>query len=179
MKKSDLIELLGKYKPDDENEKKYKEQILDFLNENDVFLGKKNQIGHITGSSWIVNYDKTKALLTHHRKLDKWIQLGGHTEEDETILETAMREAQEESGLNSVKCLSEEIFDISIHKFSTILDVPEHFHYDIRFLFEADCDEKIIVSNESKDVKWVSLDRMAEYNADSSRMRMVKKTNKL
>lgn len=41
-----------------------------------------------------------KVLLIHHRKLDKWLPLGGHIELDEDPEQAALREAKEESGLD-------------------------------------------------------------------------------
>src|SRR5215510_11521790 len=73
------------------------------------------QIGHVTGSAWIVDLDRTHALLTHHRKLNKWLQLGGHADGDPDILRVALREAREESNLDAIRPVSENIFDVDIH----------------------------------------------------------------
>lgn len=132
--------------------------MIDFLLNNEIIFGKENKDGHFTGSSWIINSDKSKALLTHHAKLNKWLQLGGHSETDESTFDTALREAQEESGLNSIKALSDEIFDIDVQYIPEYKGEKEHFHYDIRFVFEADEGEKINLTEESKEVSWVSLD---------------------
>ena len=70
--------------------------------------------GHITGSAWIVNTTRERVLLTHHRKLGRWLQPGGHSDGDADTLEVALREAQEESGLD-VRALDEAIFDLDIH----------------------------------------------------------------
>ncbi|MCX6956055.1 MAG: NUDIX domain-containing protein, partial [Verrucomicrobia bacterium] len=71
--------------------------------------------GHLTGSAWIVSPDRTRTLLTHHHKLDKWLQLGGHADGDGDLLAVALREAREESGLVNVRAASTEIFDLDRH----------------------------------------------------------------
>jgi 8-oxo-dGTP pyrophosphatase MutT (NUDIX family) len=174
--RKNLIELLEVYHPDDSLEKKYKNQILEFITNNQVIFGKENKTGHITGSSWVTNNSKNKALLCYHRKLNKWLQLGGHSDEDENIFDTAIREAREESGLLSLKVLSEKIFDIDIHFIPGFGEENGHLHYDIRFIFEADEKEDIIISNESKDIAWVDLDNIKELNSSESLIRMAEKT---
>ncbi|WP_139902204.1 hypothetical protein [Clostridium thermarum] len=83
MNRENLISLLQSYRPVDSDERQYKESILNFINDNNIIFGKGNKKGHITASAWIVNKDRSKVLLTHHNKQDRWMQLGGHTEEDE------------------------------------------------------------------------------------------------
>ena len=177
MKREQVIELIKKYNPNDLREKEYKEQILDFIYENDNFAGRDNEKGHLTASSWILSKDRKKVLLTHHLKLNRWLQLGGHVEDDETILKASLREAEEESGLSSVKCISEDIFDIDVHLIPKRGNLEAHNHLDIRFLLEADENEELkLMKSESKDLKWVSLDEVSKYTSEESVMRMVRKT---
>lgn len=179
MKKTEIILLLQDYNTNNEFEVKCRDRIIDFIKNNDVYLGKGNSDGHLTGSAWIVNADKSKILLTHHKKLDKWLQLGGHTEENENLLQTALREAMEESGLSNVKVISDYIFDMDVHLIPSRKNEKEHFHYDIRFLFEADESENIEISHESKDLKWVSIEEISSYSKEESIHRMIRKTLKL
>ncbi len=180
MNKEVLINLVKKYNPDNIQEKESKEKILNFLYENDNFTGRDNKLGHITGSAWIVRKDRKKVLLTHHLKLDRWLQVGGHVESDNSILESALREAMEETGLTSIKPLSEEIFDIDVHLIPKRGDVEAHNHYDIRFLFEADENEKINrQEDESKAIKWITLDEVSSYAGEGTVLRMTDKTKLL
>lgn len=110
----------------------------------------------------------------HHAKLNKWVQPGGHADGEENILNVALREAEEETGLKNLMP-NAAIFDVDVHVIPARKDFPEHFHYDIRFLIEADEREKIVVSDESHDVKWVSLDELEEYTSERSVLRMKEK----
>ncbi len=133
--------------------------------------------GHLTGSAWIVSPDRTRTLLTHHLKLDKWLQLGGHADGDGHLREVAAREAREESGLTRVRAVSAAIFDVDRHWIPPRKAEPGHYHYDLRFLFEADPAEPLAVSSESKDLAWVALERVTALNPEESMARMVRKTS--
>ncbi len=121
--------------------------------------------GHVTGSALIVNPDETKVLLTHHRKLNKWLQLGGHLDPGEAVHEGALREAKEESGLKVVDFLPYQTrfvpwpspipFDVDIHPIPQRGNEPDHFHYDVAFLFKTSSEE-IVMSDESHALKWFS-----------------------
>lgn len=132
--------------------------------------------GHLTGSAWIVSPDRTRTLLTHHHKLDKWLQLGGHADGDGDLVAVALREAREESGLTRLRVVSREIFDFDRHLIPARKSDPEHVHYDLRFLIEADPDEPLTISSESKDLAWVELVRVPALNPEESIARMVRKT---
>ena len=132
--------------------------------------------GHLTGSAWVVDPGRTRTLLTHHRKLDKWLQLGGHADGDPDLLAVALREAREESGLTQVRAVSPEIFDLDRHWIPARKTEPAHWHYDLRFMLEADPAETLTVTNESKDLAWVEVARVTALNPEESMARMVRKT---
>ena len=137
-------------------------------------------IGHITASCWIVDPGRGQALLAWHKRLDRWLQMGGHVEpEDQTLLGAALREAREESGLTSVRAVVASLFDLDIHPIPARRGEPDHLHYDVRFLFNADPGEPLAASPESRAVAWVRLDAVVERNPDASMRRMVKKTRRL
>lgn len=132
--------------------------------------------GHLTGSAWIVDPTRTRTLLTHHHKLDKWLQLGGHADGDSDLLAVALREAREESGLTRLAVVSPTVFDVDRHLIPARKSEPAHYHYDIRFMIEADPAEPLVVSNESKDLAWVEVSRVTALNPEESMARMVRKT---
>ncbi len=132
--------------------------------------------GHITGSTWVVNGQRSKVVLLHHVNLKRWLQPGGHADGDEHVLRVALRELEEETGLRSVKLIFPGIFDLDIHPIPARKSFPDHFHYDVRFFLEADDQEQIIVSEESLDVKWIPLDEVNSITDNISILRMVEKT---
>src|SRR5690606_30691327 len=88
-------------------------------------------VGHFTGSAWLVDRSGMRVLLTHHRKLDRWLQLGGHADGEEDLARVALREAAEESGLRDL-AVDADIFDIDRHRIPARGDEPGHWHYDVR-----------------------------------------------
>ena len=121
-------------------------------------------------------------LLTHHRRMNKWVQLGGHTDGDSDVLAAALREAGEESGIEGIRPLSGDIFDIDVHRIPARGGEPAHYHYDIRFIATVTGSEDYTVSDESHDLAWVKIEKLTEYTTEDSMLRMrrkwVKKHNK-
>ena len=118
-------------------------------------------------------------MLHKHLAINKWLQLGGHVEENELVKEAVLREAKEESGLNSLNLLSENIFDLDHHLIPAVEKQEEHIHYDFRYLLEADSKEALEKSSESKNLKWIELNEIEEYVSEKSVLRMLRKTEEL
>lgn len=131
--------------------------------------------GHVTGSAWIVDASGTRVLLTHHRKLDAWLQLGGHADGDPDVMAVAVKEAEEESGLCDFEAIAEGIFDLDIHPIPERKGVPEHLHYDVRYVLRANGSTDYVVSEESHDLRWVPLGEVSTLTTDESMLRMVRK----
>lgn len=147
---------------------------LAFLREQSRFWQRENYVGHLTASAWIVNSEKSHVLLTHHRKFDCWLQVGGHVdEEDESLLAAALREAREESGIQAVEPLQAHIFDIGHHPVKSAKE-PPHVHYDIRYLLIAKTME-FVVSEESNDLAWFPLTDVATISSSIALQRMAGK----
>jgi 8-oxo-dGTP pyrophosphatase MutT (NUDIX family) len=170
-----FIQLLKNYTTADSSENKMHQDMLTFASSYPQCLERSLAIGHITTSAWITDYSRTYVLLTHHRKLDKWLQLGGHADGESNLPKSAMKEAMEESGLRKINFLGEGIFDVDIHLIPARNLEPAHNHYDIRFLMEADKNEPLILSHESKDLRWVEVNSLIYLNPEESIMRMVRK----
>lgn len=132
--------------------------------------------GHLTGSAWIVSPDRTRVLLTHHHKLDRWLQLGGHADGEGDLRAVAWREAREESGLTRLRLVQPEVFDVDRHWIPPRKSEPGHYHHDLRFLIEGDPAEPLVISTESKDLAWVELAEVTRLNSEESMARMVRKT---
>jgi len=128
--------------------------------------------GHFTGSAWLVDRTGQRVLLTHHRKLDRWLQLGGHADGDGNLARVASREAEEESGLTEL-VVEPEIFDLDRHIIPARGNEPEHWHYDVRFVVHANCGEEFVVGDESHALAWRGIASIAaDAAADESLRRM-------
>ncbi len=149
--------------------------FIEFLQHHDAAFERGNPVGHFTGSAWLVSADGARVLLTHHRKLGLWLQLGGHADGDPDLMRVALREAEEESGLSGL-IVERSIFDLDRHCIPAHGSDPEHWHYDVRFVVRAGSDEEFIVSDESHALAWREIAELAvEDCADASVRRMAGK----
>ena len=131
--------------------------------------------GHFTGSAWVVSTDGERTLLLHHRKLDRWLQPGGHADGEGDLASVALREAEEETGLQGLR-VEGGVFDLDRHVIPARGAEPEHFHYDVRFVVRASRQEDFIVSEESHALKWIPIREIADDDhADESVRRMARK----
>ena len=175
MQRNTLVQLLTNHQPFTPEETQFKQQMIKFINQNTDCFERTLLIGHITGSAWIVDKSHKFTLLTHHRKLDKWFQTGGHCDGNSNVLNVAIKEAMEETGLTDIQVINADIFDIDIHIIPERKGVFSHLHYDVRFLLEADMNEPLIISSESSNLAWVELSKVTQLNDSQSIMRMVSK----
>lgn len=173
-RRNEILNLISGYNPGSNDEVVYKELILDFIKANHD-IGRNNEIGHITGSAFVVDKARSKVLLNHHLKLDKWMQFGGHLEYGESVMETAGREAAEETGIVDFRFLSDSIFDIDVHEIPDYKTQKSHLHFDIRYLIEADTDAEFRISEESKNIEWIDFNDVGKYTDSESVLRMVRK----
>ncbi|HLJ45366.1 MAG TPA: NUDIX hydrolase [Bryobacteraceae bacterium] len=171
----DFYDQLARYQTSYLEEKEMLEATRAFVRRYPNCFERALAIGHITGSAWILDPDENAVLLTHHRKLNRWLQLGGHCDGDSNVLRVALREAHEESGLLEIEPLSDSIFDVDVHLIPDWKHEPAHFHYDIRYLLRASKREPFRISEESRELAWKSLDEVAAGN-EPSLVRMVRKT---
>ena len=170
-----LINQLNDYHLRHPQEKETIGAFLGFVGSQPDCFSRGLAIGHITGSAWVVSGDGLKILLTHHRKLDRWLQLGGHADDDPDVLSVAMKEAEEESGLLGFSHIGTGIFDIDIHPIPARKDEPGHLHYDVRYVLRANGSLDYTVSDESHDLRWVKPGEVKTLTTEPSMMRMVSK----
>ncbi|HEY5971232.1 MAG TPA: NUDIX hydrolase [Pseudoxanthomonas sp.] len=139
----------------------------------DPFL-RERLAGHFTSGVWLVSADGRRILMTHHRKLDRWLQLGGHADGDRDMARVALKEAEEESGLPSLTVDADTIFDLDRHWIPERKEVPGHWHYDVRYVVRAGADENYRVSDESHELAWRLIAEVAG-DPDESLSRMARK----
>ncbi|TAG48138.1 MAG: NUDIX domain-containing protein [Betaproteobacteria bacterium] len=142
--------------------------------------------GHITASAWVLNAARTHAALVHHRKLERWLQPGGHVEEsDSSWLAASRREVMEETGLTALTLSPQygaELFDVDVHDIPERVATPTrhaepaHTHFDLRFLWIAGSAQSLALNcDESLGVQWFELSALAADDAlDESVRRMAR-----
>ena len=170
MQRRKLQEALARYAQRHPDEQATVIRFTALLNDHPTCFERDCWPGHITGSAWLVDTSGTQLLLTHHRKLNMWLQLGGHSDGETDTAAVAKREALEESGL-PVSLISDEIFDIDVHEIPARKDDPAHEHFDIRYMLQAQHND-FVVSAESIDLAWVSIEQLESNTDEESILRM-------
>ena len=170
MSVSNLRSMIDRYLVRYPEERSVGQKFLEFLTDYPNCFERNCEYGHITGSAWLVDPDEESVLLTHHKKLKKWLQLGGHSDGVKDVLAVATREAMEESGLEVV-VLDTEIFDIDVHKIPERGSFPAHYHFDVRFAFRSES-KTFSVSEESIDLEWVPIGDIHLRSTDDSVLRL-------
>jgi 8-oxo-dGTP pyrophosphatase MutT (NUDIX family) len=131
--------------------------------------------GHFTGSAWLVSADGCRVLLMHHRKLQRWLQPGGHADGDADLARVAWREAEEETGLTGL-VVYPDLFDLDRHVIPARGQEPEHWHYDARYVVQARESEAFVANEESLGLAWRDIAEIAVDEAsDPSLRRMARK----
>lgn len=126
--------------------------------------------GHLTGSALVVDAAGTQLVLLHHRKLQRWLQPGGHADGDANLTAVARREAEEETGLQGLRVVSPAI-DLDVHEVSGPRE-PAHLHFDVRFLVVAPPGAVLAGNEESTDLRWVAFDALEEFAPDAGLRRL-------
>ena len=158
-----LIEQIERYQPYNEQEEKDKQTILKYINTFDDVLTRKNESGHFTASSWVLNKERTKVLMIYHNIYKSWAWTGGHADGDTDLLYTAIRELKEETGVKNVKVLDDDIFSLEIVCVNGHMKrgeyVSTHVHLNLTFLLEVDENETLkMKEDENSGVKWINIE---------------------
>jgi len=181
MHRQKLFQMLDDYRTPYLEEAAMVERTRRFIAEHSNCFDRGLAPGHVTGSAWVLNPARDHVLMMHHRKLDLWLQPGGHADGDPDITRVVLKEVAEESGvpLSEVRLLSEEIFDVDVHVVYESEHDPRHEHFDIRFLVEVDDQIPLPGNDESHQIGWVPLDEVPRFNHARSFYRMVQKTRRM
>ncbi|CAM5250011.1 NUDIX hydrolase OS=Rhodanobacter lindaniclasticus OX=75310 GN=B1991_17415 PE=4 SV=1 [Rhodanobacter lindaniclasticus] len=141
---SKLIDAFRRYRDQWQGEVAVIAQFESFTRTHADAFERRNRIGHFTGSALLVSSDGERVLLMHHRKLDRWLQPGGHADGDTDLPRVALREAHEETGIDGLR-VEGGIFDLDRHAIPARGDEPQHWHYDVRYVVRAGADESFVV----------------------------------
>ena len=161
-------------------EHELRDRFLAFVDEHEDCLLRSCAPGHVTASAWILSPDRTAALLTHHKKLGKWLQLGGHVDGEASVERACLREAQEESGMQRFEWAAWgdrglTPLDLDVHTIPGRPGEPQHLHWDVRFLLVAEAGQTLSISEESNRLEWAPVARLQEFTDEESVLRLQRK----
>jgi 8-oxo-dGTP pyrophosphatase MutT (NUDIX family) len=189
MHRRPLLDMLACYRQRFPTEADVVDRIVALVEEHADCFDRTCRPGHITAAAWILSADRRRCLLTHHRKIDRWLQLGGHADGQTLVEEVALREAREESGMTDFDMVSIDgavlPLDVDVHDIPARYDVSgqliedTHEHHDIRFLLVARDEQPIRVSDESHDVAWFTCEEVLRLTNEESVLRMLYKAAEL
>jgi 8-oxo-dGTP pyrophosphatase MutT (NUDIX family) len=165
-----LLRELRHYEPFDSVERQHCRDLINLLGKGESGFSRETfDPGHVTASCFIIDPSGQRVLLHRHKRLGRWLQMGGHVETNEPLVEAALREAAEESGLDDIELLP-GIIDVDVHRIPAGKGEPEHRHYDVRFLARTHAPEAITLDrSESDALAWFPLqDAAATMNEEAS-----------
>lgn len=158
-----MIDKLTRYLPLNEQEENDKQEIIRRLKSGEELYERDNLSAHFTASAWVVSRDRKHVLMAYHNLYDSWAWLGGHADGEEDLLKVAIKEVKEESGLENVKPVSEDIYSVEILAVAGHTKkgkyIPSHLHLNVTYLLEADMGEALRNKpDENSQVGWFSLE---------------------
>ena len=158
-----ILNDIVRFEPFNEQERRDKALILDYLAESPGCFFRADPVAHMTASAWVVNPARDRVLMVYHKIYDSWSWTGGHADGETDLLAVALREVTEETGVQSVRPISKDIFSLEV----VTVDghekrgeyVSSHLHLNLTYLLEADDAEPLrICEDENKGVAWFGLD---------------------
>lgn len=179
----------SEYVPKCKQETIDKKAIMYFISHNDDCLERTNLIAHVTSSAFVVNKAMDKIIFIHHNIFNSWGWVGGHNDSNPNLLEVAMKEALEETGISKVVPYNNDMISLDViyveNHIKNGLFVGDHLHLNATYLLIASEDEKLVVKeDENSGVKWfniidvmehVSEDRIKDvYNKIFNRIKLIK-----
>ncbi|MDG2308399.1 MAG: NUDIX hydrolase [Candidatus Binatia bacterium] len=179
MHRKAILGLLERYLDRHPNELIMVDHIRQFVRVHDDCFERTCLEGHITASAWVVSEDHQNALFTHHAKLQRWLQLGGHSDGQTDPFQVALREAREESGMQRFREASGADvplpLDVDVHRIPERRAEPAHLHLDIRYLLIAEVGQPLVLTEESNDLRWIPVSEIAQWFDEESLLRMARK----
>ena len=175
-----LRQEIEEYKTYNEQEEQDKKVMLKYIDSFDDVLTRNNEFGHFTASAWVVNKAKTKVLMIYHNIYKSWAWTGGHSDGKSDLLNVAIREVKEETGIKTVEPIVDNIFSLEIICVNGHVKrgkyVSSHVHLNLTYLLEADEDEELkIKEDENSGVKWIDIDKAIEMSTEAWMREIYKK----
>jgi 8-oxo-dGTP pyrophosphatase MutT (NUDIX family) len=178
-----LRQALAAHAPADAQEAADLAHILDFVARHADPFDRRIVSGHLTGSAVVLSEDGTSLLLLHHRKLDRWLQPGGHADPGESSgEEVALREALEETGVAGLELhpLAPRPLDVDVHAIPARSGEPAHEHLDLRYLVRAPRDAEIRrAAAESRALRWFTWEELGGLDLDHGLRRALAKVRRI
>lgn len=168
---ADAVAVVEAFTPIDDEQQAAREQILDLCETYPESLHRTCVTGHLTGSAVVVDRAVDRTLVLFHRKLQKWLQPGGHVDGDANLAAAALREAHEETGIDGLEVWSTPV-DLDVHVVEPPAE-PAHLHLDVRFVVRAPDGAVEQGNHESEELLWVALDELDLVELDASALRLI------
>lgn len=167
MNRQDLINQLQSYQSFNEQEEADRQVMLELLQTSDNIFYRTNLLAHFTASAWVINKAHTHVLMAFHNIYQTYAWLGGHADGEEDLLSVALREVKEESGIHTVKPITEGIYSLETIEVNGHEKkgkyVPSHLHLNVTYLLEADDTESLhIKQDENSAVSWFPIDQVLD-----------------
>jgi ADP-ribose pyrophosphatase YjhB (NUDIX family) len=162
-----LYQEIESYIPYNEQEEHDRVVMLSFMKNNPDYLMRSNRMAHFTASSWVVNSMKTKVLMIYHNIYNSWSWTGGHADGEEDLLNVAMKELCEETGIKRARLFSNGIFSLETLTVDGHVKrnkyVPSHLHMNMTYLIEADENDLLFIKpDENSGVRWFTFEEMVK-----------------
>lgn len=176
------IEDIKKYVPYNEQEEEDKKSALLSIEQFNNLLTRENPLIHVTSSGYIVNRERTKVLMVHHNIYKTWSWTGGHADGDDDLLYVAIKEGKEETGLNNLKAITNEILSLDVIEvlghYKRGKYVSAHLHLNLCYLLEGDEKEPLIIKeDENSGVRWLPINELSKYCNEPNMVKLYNKFN--
>lgn len=159
--RASVIDLLTDWRAPDPTQDSLRHAVLAFVHARVDSCQRECVPGHVTASTIVLDHTGGQVLLTLHPRVGRWVQLGGHCDDEDTdIVAAALREAIEESGIDGLR-IEPELAAVHVHPVTCSLGVPTR-HLDLQFVAHAPAGAQIAISDESDDLQWWPTDALPD-----------------
>ncbi len=159
--RAEVLMMLETHEPADEKEARDIQRIIDLIAAHPDIFSMTCEVGHITASAAIIEPESRRTLLHYHKRLGRWLQVGGHAEYETDFAQVALREAREETGLPDLQHWPPDAapapIDYDVHTIPQSGDAPKHLHLDFRYVLATRQPEALApIAGESTRFRWLS-----------------------